>query len=414
MNVLFVHEVDWLNKVVLDFHNLSELLSLLNHRVYAVDYENKWSKNGCLNMGSFNTEEIDGVSRALPGASVCLRRPGFIKIPVVSRLSAGITHYFEIQRVIKEKKIDVIMLYSVPTNGMQVIYLARKLGIPVVFRAIDILHRLVIYPVLRPVTKFLEKRVYPKADAVLAITPQYARYIIDMGAAESRVKLLLLPIDTGIFHPSVDCSEVREKWGFGEKDRVVVFIGTLYNFSGLDGFIRQFPRVIERVPEAKLLIVGDGPQRPELEKIITGMGLTKQVIIIGFQPYDTMPQYISLATVCINPFLNTDATRDIFPGKIVQYVACGRATVATPLPGITTLLPGESHGVVYADSDADIAAEVISLIESDERRHRLETAGLDYIKENHDQQKIARKLEKELEEIIARKRQELASRSSSR
>jgi len=403
MNILFVHEVDWLNKVVFDIHFLAEALSLSGHQVFAIDYENKWSRDGFFDLGSLKTKEFDGISRAFSGASVCLRRPGFIKIPGLSRLSAGFTHYQEILRTIREKDIDAIMLYSVPTNGLQTIHLARKFNIPVVFRSIDILNMLVPYPVLRPVTKLLEKRVYSKVDAVLPDTPQYLQYVKNMGVAESKVKLLPFPIDTGLFHPSVDCSEVRQKWGLSESDQVIVFIGTLFKFSGLDAFIRQFPQVIREVPEAKLMIVGDGPQRIKLERIITELGLQEQVIITGFQPYQTMPQYINLATICINTFLISDTTMDIFPAKIVQYIACGKATVATALRGITTLLPGESHGVIYANNADEMVREVVSLFKSTERRQQLGYAGLNYVRQAHSHEKIAHQLEKILEEAIKEK-----------
>jgi len=410
MNVLFVHEVDWLNKVVLDFHNLAESLSHLNHRVYAIDYENAWKRNGFFTLGSLETQEFEGVSRAIPEATVSLRRPGFIKIPGLSRLSAGCTHYLEIQRTIREKDIDVIVLYSVPTNGLQAIRLARKHGVPVVFRSIDILHELVPYPVLRSVTRFLERKVYSSVDAILAITPNHSQYVISMGAPESRVKLLPLPIDTKIFRPSVDSSGIRQKWGFGDKDKIVVFIGTLFKFSGLDGFIRQFPEVVEKIPEARLLIVGDGSQRPELERIINELRLEERVTITGFEPYQMMPQYINLATVCVNPFLNTDATRDIFPGKIIQYIACGKATVATPLLGIKALIPDESRGVVYANNAVEMAEAAVGLLKSAERRKKLGQAGLNYVKQVHDQPKIARQLEAELIEIIKKNPEKTAAK----
>jgi len=396
MNILFVEEVDWLNKVVFEIHNLSEALSLLGHQVYAIDYENTWNRKGLFDLGSLKTKEFDGVSRALPAASVCLRRPGFIKIPGLSRLSVCFTQYLEIQRTIREKNIDVIMLYSVPTSGLQTIHLARKFNIPVVFRAIDPLHQLVPYSVLRPITKILEKKVYSKVDLVLPNTPQYLRYVLNMGATESKVKLLLLPIDTNIFYPSVNCSEVRQKWGLSEKDQV-----------------GQFPRVVEEIPGTKLLIVGDGPQRHKLERIITELGLERQVIITGFQPYQTMPQYISLAMVCINPFLNTDNTKDIFPGKIIQYIACGKATVATPLLGITTLVTGESQGVVYANSADSMAREIVGLLKSAEHRQQLGQAGLNYVKQVHDQQKIAHQLETELMEVVRKKSKKATSRRNS-
>ena len=295
------------------------------------------------------------------------------------------------------------MLYSVATNGLQTLYAARKLGIPVVFRSIDILHRLVKYPILRFPTRILEGKIYSKVDEILAITPNHARYVISMGAPESRVKLLLLPIDMKIFHQSQENSELRQKWGLSAKDHIIVFIGTLFEFSGLDLFIRQFPNIAQQIPEAKLLIVGDGPQRLKLKQIIAELGLEKQVIMAGLQPYSTMPSYISLASVCINPFLNTEATRDIFPGKIIQYLACGKATVATPLLGITALLPRNSNAIVYADNTTEMAEEVINLLKSPEQRIKLEQAGLDYVKQTHDQQHIAAQLEKELLAIISKK-----------
>lgn len=400
MNILFVHEVDWLAKVVFDIHFLSEALSLLGHQVFAIDYENTWSRDGFLNLGSLRTKQVDGVSRAFSGASVCLRRPGFIKIPSLSRISATLTHYLEIQKTIREKGIDAIVLYSVPTNGLQTIHLARKFHIPIVFRSIDILNQLVSFSALRPITRFLEKKVYSKADMILTLTPKLSDYVIEKGAEKYRVKLLPMPVDTGLFYPSVDFTEVRQKWGFNEKDWVILFMGTLFDFSGLDALIPRFAEVVKQVPQAKLLIVGDGPQRPKLDGIIHDLGLQEQVIITGFQPYQTMPQYINLATICINSFLTTGVTRDIFPGKIVQYLACGKAVIATSLPGMIAMISGENQGIVYADSVTDMVREIVSLLKSTERRQQLEQAGIDYAKQVHSYDKIARQLEMQIEQAI--------------
>ncbi|MBN2074609.1 MAG: glycosyltransferase, partial [Dehalococcoidales bacterium] len=290
MNILVVHEVDWLKKVVFEIHNIAEQMSLLGHRVIAVDYEDTWQKNGFFDLGSLRARRFDAVSRTIADGPVTLRRPGIIRIPGISRLSAAFTHYREIQKIIKEEKIDVILLYSVPTNGLQTLYLAKRYGIPVVFRSIDILYRMVRYPVLRPATRFLERRVYANVDKIIAIAPRYASYVVGMGAPRERVKMVLMPVDTNLFCPTDESKELRAKWGLGADDELVVFIGTLFHFSGLDRFIRSFPQVLKDIPRAKLLIVGDGPQRPGLEAIIYELGLEKRVIITGFQPYETMPQ----------------------------------------------------------------------------------------------------------------------------
>ena len=243
MNILFVHEVDWLKKVVFDIHYLADALSQRGHHIYAIDYEDRWRRESTLDCGSLKTKVYDNIGRSLPGASVSVRRPGFIKIPGVSRISAAFTHYAEISRTIREKHIEAIVLYSVPTNGLQTLALGKKHNIPVIFRSIDILSMMVPYPILRPVTRFLEKRVYRGADLVLPNTPQYFRYVSRMGTPAERIRLLYIPINTGLFRPGVDASELRQKWGLTEDEQIIVFVGTLFNFSGLDGFLREFPRI---------------------------------------------------------------------------------------------------------------------------------------------------------------------------
>ena len=410
MNILFVHEVDWVKKPVYDLHFVAEGLSLRGHHVYAIDYEDKWKRSSFFDFGTLKTREFRGVSRAFPGASVDVRRPGFIKIPGLSRISAAFTTYLEIRRTICEKKIDAIVLYSVPTTGLQTISLAKKFKIPVLFRSIEIYNRLVPYRSLRPITKLIEKRVYSTVDAVLPNTPQYQKYVISMGVPESRTILLPFPMDTGLFRPGVDTSEVRQKWGLKENEPVIVFIGTLFDFCGLDEFISNFPKVIKEIPAAKLLIVGDGMLRPKLESIIRELNLQDRIIITGFQPYRTMPEYINLATICINTFLVSEENMDIFPAKIMQYVACGKATVATALRGISTILPGESHGVVYSASPAEMVGEVIALLKSPERRQRLGEAGVSQIRGKYSYDKIAEGLEIILQESIKEKHRDTANK----
>ena len=404
MNILFVHEVDWLNKVVFEIHSLSELLELLGHRVYAIDYESMWAKTGFFDFGSLRTKVLSGVSRAYPDSSVCLTRPGFIKIPGLSRLSAAFTHYREIEKTIKEKDIDIVVLYSVPTNGLQTVYLCRKLGVPVVFRAIDIPNQLVPYSVLRPITRIAERELYSNVDLILTLSPMLSNYVISMGAPKTRVELLLLGVDTETFHPNLDCTDILQKLGLSKDDNIIAFIGTLFDFSGLDTFIHRFPEVIEQIPSAKLLIVGDGPQRPKLEGIIAELGLQKQVIITGFQPYQTMPYYINLAAMCINTFLITHATKDIFPTKIVQYLACGKPVLATPLPGMKSLVHGEKQGIVYATPPDEMAAEVVALLKSDERRQQLGQSALNYVKQTHSYNIIVQQLETVLVEMVGREK----------
>ena len=397
MNILFIHEIDWLRKVVIDFHWLAESMSLLGHRVYVLYYESMWGLNG------LEAPKRAVVTRALPNARVELICPRFIKMPILSRVSAFATHYFGIKKVIGENEIDAIVLYSVPTNGLQTVHWAKHFNIPIVFRSIDVLNQLVPYSILRPITKFLEKKVYSSVDRILTITPKLSEYVVRMGADPNKVGILPVPVDTNLFFPSDDTSGLRKEWGIGDDDKVVLYMGTLFNFSGLDGFIPKFKHVINEFSNVKLLIVGDGEQRQGLESIIITADLQKSVTITGFQPYQDLPRYINMADVCVNPFVINDATRDIFPGKTVQILACGKPLVMRPLDGVKAIIAGEGQGVVYANDDSKMALEVLSLLKSDERRKKLGQNGLEYVKQNHDCRQVAKQLESVLVDLVGRK-----------
>ena len=391
MNILFIHEVDWMDKVVFEIHNLSEILSK-SHRVFAIDYEEKWRKDSLFDMGTLKTREFRHVSRANDGADVTVRRPGMIKLPLLSRLSAFFTHYHEIKKTVKEEKIDVIVLYSAPTNGLQTLHIAKKNNIPVIFRSIDIVNQLVPQWFLRAPTYLIEKVIYKNVDKIVAITPKLSDYVIKMGADEKKVELLFTGVDTNKFNSCVETTALREKLDINRDDKVIVFIGTLFDFSGVDQYIEQFPKVLKEFSEAKLVIVGRGVLLERLKKIVADLGLNNNVILTGFQPYETMPQYINLADICINPFQINNTTRDIIPCKILQYLACGKPVLATPLPGMKQILPNEEYGVRYSNID-EFAQNTLHLLKDDEKMRLLGEKGLVYVKKNNDWNEIAQRFE---------------------
>ena len=88
----------------------------------------------------------------------------------------------------------------------------------------------------------------------------------------------------------------------------------------------------------------------------------------------------------------------------MQYLACGKAVIATSLPGMIAVIPDEQQGVVYTNNADDMVREIVSLLKSTERRQKLESNGLNYAIRVHSHDKIAHQLEASLEEVIKEKR----------
>lgn len=392
MNILFVTDDNLLSSVVYDIHILAEGLSLRGHRVCVID-----SQRG--ESARWRTDEVN-MARVYPKARVSLIRAGVVSTPKVGVFLGIFNSYRIIRRVIKERKIDVIVLYSVLVTGLPAVSLARKFKIPVVFRNIDMLYRLTPTLIQQKIVRFFEKMVYRRADKLLAISPKYAEYLEGLGAEKSKIDMLLSPIDIDLFHPDVDCSQLRKRWNIKKDDDVIVLVGYLYKFNALTDFIRQFPGILKKVPRVKLIIVGDGVLRPKLEQVISELSLKEKVLITGMEPFQSMPQYINLAKICINTYPITGDMKDIFCSKVIQYLSCGKATVSSSLPGMTSMLEGESCGIVYADDAIDMANEVVSLFKSPERRKRLGQAGFNYVNQVHSIDKVIFQFEVSLTQTV--------------
>lgn len=369
MRILVVHEVNYLAKIIYEFQILPEMLSLIGHDVTVVDYDDSWN-NGAARRHTLRTEEHPRVGRAYPAASVTVRRPGMIRLPVVSRISAALTSGLDVARLLKRSSADVVLLYGLPTVGVQSLLAARHYGVPIIFRAIDVSHELVPYRPLKTVTRLLEKYVFNRVDFNVALTPHLKKYIQSYGVPDSRIRLLPSGVDTGMFSEGPCNRGLLAQWRIAPEDKVLLFMGTIYRFSGLDRVIRDMPKLLLRHPTVKLLILGTGEDESRLKQIAQDENVSASVVFAGMQPYSSLPDIIRSSDICINPFELNGITEKILPTKLFQYMACGKPVVATALPGTLTFMAGEQQGVLYAKLE-DFWHSVHELLSDPARQARL-------------------------------------------
>lgn len=396
MKILIIHEIDWLKKVPFEPHHLAELFSLKGHEVFVIDCRDADIKN--LTNG-FRTEIISKYNRIYENASITIIHPPSLLVKGLNR----ITHFLTCQNVIKktiiENKIDLILLYGVATNGIQTIKTAYKMKIPLIFRALDIAHGLVRIPILRQLAKKCEIIVIKNATKVLATTPELTRYAIEMGAKNEKVEHFSLGINALDFKPMNRDLQLAKSLGISEQDSVVVFIGTVYNFAGLGKMITNFHILLDKIKNIKLVIVGGGPYFGKLKSLVKERNHESYVLLTGFKPQKDLPKYISLADICINPFEVNYVTDRIIPTKILEYLACAKPVLSTPLRGTKELLPNEDYGIVYSSSDTFVQT-LAELLTNKPKLNELGENGYDYVKKHYDWNILCDELIKKFENYI--------------
>ena len=371
MKILFIHEVNWKQKPIFEIHDYPELLSLRGHDVSFIDFpENEKLKVG-RKFYSFTTEESLDQSRAHLGSKVRLVTPGRIIGSPLDRFLHSFTFVPLLILTLSRKKYDVIVLYGVPTNGWQTVAIAKFFGVPVLFRAIDVSHQLrkTNYKVL---IKLAERFVYKRASWVSANNSTLADYCVSLGAKRELVSVDYPGLDLERFAPRTKNRDLQVSNGIEVNDKTIVFMGTLYRFSGIPRFLELISPLLTTRSDIKFLVVGDGEGRREIENAIYRYGLKEKVKMTGFINYDDLPSTLNLADVAINTFQVSDVTNGALPWKVVQYLACGLPTVSTPLSGLVAYSKQNTDsGIVFRDLDQSFVQTVIELLDDGAMRKKL-------------------------------------------
>ena len=371
MRILFIHEVDWKQKPIFEIHDYPELLSLRGHDVSFIDFPENEKLKVRRKFCSFTTGESLDQSRAHLGSKVRLVTPGRIIGSPLDRMLHSFTFVPLLIRTLSRKKYDVIVLYGVPTNGWQTVAIAKFFGVPVLFRAIDVSHQLrkTNYKVL---IKLAERFVYKRASWVSANNSTLADYCVSLGAKRELVSVDYPGLDLERFAPRTKNRDLQVSNGIEVNDKTIVFMGTLYRFSGIPRFLELISPLLTTRSDIKFLVVGDGEGRREIENAIYRYGLKEKVKMTGFINYDDLPSTLNLADVAINTFQINDVTNGALPWKVVQYLACGLPTVSTPLSGLVAYSKQNTEsGIVFRDLDQSFVQTVIELLDDGAMRKKL-------------------------------------------
>ncbi len=351
-----------------EIHDFPELLSLRGHEVVFVDYPEGESRRGLRRVVDLRTEVRPAQSRAHQGSVVEVRTPGRVLGSPLTRITASITHIPEIWRCLRDGQFDAIVLYSVPTNGWQTVRLARRFGVPVVFRAIDLSHSLRRTP-FGWLIRRAERSILKKADWVSVNNGALRGYLIERGADPTRISVDYPGLDLERFHPDPPSAELQARYGLGADERVVVFMGTLFRFAGIDWFIEGFASALRRNRNVRFLIIGGGEEDKRLRRRVRELGLESSVVFAGVVDYRELADHLRLADVAINPFKVMPVTSLALPGKVLQYAGCGIPTVCTPLAGLQGML-ADGEGVLYRAAGQPFVDAVVRLL--DEPSYRLD------------------------------------------
>lgn len=153
----------------------------------------------------------------------------------------------------------------------------------------------------------------------------------------------------------------------------VLFLGSLQPWHGCEGLLQAFAQVLREVPAAQLVLVGDGPTRPALMQQAQALGLNGHVEFAGQVPHAVVPQWLASAQVAVAPYPRLPVEFYFSPLKIFEYLAAGKAVVASRLGQIADVLRDGDSGLLVEPGDvAALSRAMVCLLTDAALRQRLE------------------------------------------
>jgi len=224
-----------------------------------------------------------------------------------------------------------------------------------------------------------------RADRIVTNSEWTAAKIREEGVRPEAIDVLSGGVDTSFFVPPVDATVVRGNLGI-ELDRLVLLtVAHLNERKGVDAVLRAVDRLRHVYPRILYVVVGEGPDRPRLQALISDLCLQKHTLLAGRQSQEEVLAWCQACDVYVqlsrNVVLDTGFTdnAETMGRTFIEASACGKPVVASNVGGIPSVVKDGTTGLLVSDPlDVDEAVSTIStLLEAADLRKRLGKNGHD-------------------------------------
>ncbi len=255
----------------------------------------------------------------------------------------------------------------------------RKLGLPYIlfFDADEIMERdfqgTPITGILRWRAKTLLSYNLRAADAVIAVSrPAKANLVDNWKLPEEKIVVFPNAVDVQTFRPDRKTGRRARRRLEITDNPIVMFIGGFYEWHDVATLLEAFARLLEVRPDVRLVLVGEGPRRPEMMELSGSLGIRHAVRFIGRISHKDVPGLLCAADVAVAPYPRMDRGLWLSPMKLFEYMSAGKAVVASQIEQLAEVIEdGESGILVPPGSAPDLATALVRLIDDDDLRRRL-------------------------------------------
>ena len=320
-----------------------------------------------LGMGGLEKKLYDLVSRIdsehFRVSVCCLKRGGYWKdafidlgVPFYEGLlkhKFDVFAYPKLLRVLKKEKIDLV--YTLPhPNSILFSSMAKTAGWT--RRVVVSVHGTGGPHGGKMIRGYL-KPVLGGVDRFIAVANEHKRYLVDEENLDAdKVVVIYNGVDLDKYHPGNARAEVAADLGIHTGERIVTTVASLNHYKGIDVLLRAASRICSEFDDVRFVIVGGGPDRGTLERLVADLGIGGRMTFAGIRM--DVDEVLRLSDIFVLP-----SRTEAFPNVILEAMASGLPVVSTDVGSVAELVDNEKNGIrVPSENDEQLASAIRRLL----------------------------------------------------
>jgi glycosyltransferase involved in cell wall biosynthesis len=244
----------------------------------------------------------------------------------------------------------------------------------------------------------LERRMARLTDSLVAVSQATVDDLVRLGIApRDRFRVIPMGIDLSPFvRLDGDADQgLRRELGISADEVLFTYVGRVVPIKRLDLLLRGFARARTNEARVRLVVVGDGETRPQLERLTRELGIAETVSFLGYRR-DLVP----IAAAGDVAILSSD--NEGTPVSLIEAGAAATPAVATAVGGVAEVVTPDSGLLVPAGDEAALAASILRLAEDSELRHRMGQRAREYVLNRFSAERLISDMDALYQELLSR------------
>ena len=232
-------------------------------------------------------------------------------------------------------------------------------------------------------------------SAYFGVAEAQRRYLVDeLGYPDDKIRIIHNGVDPALFDVNTDRSALTE-FGWTEGDPVVGILAELSPIKDHATFLRAARIVINEMPRARFLVIGDGACRPQLEALCSELRITSNVHFAGVR------RDVARLLRAIDVFALSSVTVECFSIALLEAMACGRPAVCTAVGGIPEMInDGETGYLVPPKDPQQLAVRLVDLLSNPQTARRMGRAGRDRVEAEFNLDRSVEAAQRAIEDVV--------------